>query len=66
MTQQYIHQEQPYASGRTMLPLRMPVGDDHVEIGVVELEIDIEGLYTDNETGQVYALLDLTPGGQNG
>lgn len=62
MSNLHMNAPQPWSVGRTVIPLRMEVGGEHVDVGDVELEVDIRDLHID-EKGQIYALLDLRPEG---
>lgn len=49
--------------GRATLPLRMQSNGKHVPVGTVQVDLDIESIRIDDNTGELYALLDLNADG---
>lgn len=45
--------------GRATLPLRMRSHDKHVPVGTVQVDLDLDSIRIDDNTGELYALLDL-------
>ena len=45
--------------GRVTMPVCLDVGGEMVEVGEVQVDMDLRGVRFDTKTGRMYAVLDM-------